>query len=284
MPVCELSITRGSSYGQATVRAWQALRVAVPDVADLRRQSGPPLPGQEPLPAAFLKHADEQTVVALTAVRCAAHEGGLSGFARWGVVAAPRLLGRAAMTFSLARFQTEGAWGVSPHVIPHRSLHALSGTISQALRAHGPNFGVGGGPGNEAEALLAACALLAGSAREAPLEGIWLVFARVEPELPPMENGTPATTSFVDALALALVPPDDPEPGLRLRLITETPALGPPCTFDKLRDLLASCARGAHLSHPLGNGLRLDLTPIGPHGLLASIPFPEPVRRSRRSA
>ena len=94
-----------------------------------------------------------------------------TSFRDWGVVAAPRFLGQPAMAAALKRFQAEGAWGVSPHLIPHRSLHSISGTVSQALKIHGPNFGVGGGPGGPADALLAAAAMLEGQ----HLPGVWLV-------------------------------------------------------------------------------------------------------------
>src|SRR5262249_3193107 len=153
------------------VAAWGLVQATREELVRLRQQ-----PGQvqgEPLPATFLKHADEQTVVGLAAVLQAAQATPLTGtnFTHWGVVAAPRVMGRGLMGAALRRFATEGAWGVSPHVIPHRSLHAMSGTISQALQIHGPNFGAGGGPGSAGEAVLAAYAMLAGDR----LPGVWLV-------------------------------------------------------------------------------------------------------------
>src|SRR5262249_39770127 len=125
--------------------AYGAVQATPASLAALRQQPGP-VPG-EPLPASFLKHADEQTVLGLSAVLRAIQDHGLGGtsFTGWGVLGAPRFQGRATMTVAVQRFAAEGAWGISPHLIPHRSLHALSGTISQALRIHGPNFGVGGG-------------------------------------------------------------------------------------------------------------------------------------------
>ncbi len=185
-------------------------------MAELRRRPGPVW--GEGLPASFLKHADEQTVVGLTAVYQAIQDHGLTPavgtnpFADWGVLAAPRFLGRPTLVGALQRFATEGAWGVSPHLIPHRSLHSISGTVSLALKSRGPNFGVGGGPGAAAEALLAAASLL--GCRRAP--GIWVVLTAMHPEEPPDENGRTVPGTHYAGLALALLPA---EPGAgRLRL------------------------------------------------------------------
>jgi hypothetical protein len=161
-----------------------------------------PAPG-EPLPAAFLKHTDEQTVVGMAALLQAVSRHGLTGtdFTAWGAVGAPRFLGRAALRAALQRFAAEGAWGISPHLIPHRSLHSISGTISQALKLHGPNFGVGGGPGGAAEGLLTAAALLTGDR----LPGVWVVWSGWSPEPTPLLNGH-AAEAEVSAAAIALVP------------------------------------------------------------------------------
>jgi hypothetical protein len=193
--------------------AHAALRVPLEAVPELRRQPGPPF--GEPLPATFLKHADEQTVVGLAAVHQAIHDAGLRGsFRAWGALAAPRYLGRSASAVAIPRFLAEGAWGVSPHMIPHRSLHAVSGTLSQALKLHGPNFGVGGGPGCETELLLTGLSLLYGK----QLPGVWIVLTRIGPEAPLGADGALAPGSFVEALALALAPARADSPGPRLRL------------------------------------------------------------------
>ncbi len=101
----------------------------------------------------------------------------------------------------------EGAWGISPHFIPHHSLHAVSGTISQALKIHGPNFGIEASPGGMAEALTVAATLLA----TGDLPGLWLVLSEFEPELLPVDPSLPAADNLTPmppciALALALVP------------------------------------------------------------------------------
>src|SRR5688572_13607684 len=73
---------------ELSVRAWGALRVPVAEVAALRKQPGPD--PAAPFPPAFLKHADEQTVVGLTAVLQAVEAGGVPGpFTSWVVLAAP---------------------------------------------------------------------------------------------------------------------------------------------------------------------------------------------------
>jgi hypothetical protein len=177
-----------------------------------------------PLPPSFLKHSDEQTVAALAAVFGAIRQHGLDpgSFASWAVLAAPRFLGRVTMHTTLQRFRTEGAWGISPHLIPHRSLHSVSGTISQALKIHGPNYGVGGGPGSWSEGFLTAAALVG----EAGAPGVWLVLTGWEPEQAPNLAGLPVHPSAVcGAVALALVGSHPDAPGsarLRLRI-----AIGP---------------------------------------------------------
>ncbi len=202
------------------VAAHAGVRVPCEGLGPLRRQPGPVY--GDPFPASFLKHVDEQTVVGLTAIFQAIHDHGLTpapggpGFSAWGVVAAPRFLGRSTMAAALQRFAAEGAWGVSPHLIPHRSLHSVSGTVSQALRIHGPNFGVGGGPGAAAEAVLAAAALL--ECRHLP--GVWLVLTALDPEVAPDDKGRPAPGTLCAALALALVPPRPGGSGIRLRVVS----------------------------------------------------------------
>jgi hypothetical protein len=210
-----------------TLAGYSSFRAPVEGLAELRRPPG--LPGAEPLPATFLKHAEEQTVVVLAAVFEAVRGHNLAPadtpepFRDWGVIAAPRFLGRTYITTAVPRFHNEGAWGVSPHLIPHRSLHSVSGTVSQALRAHGPNFGVGGGPGSELEGLLAAITTL----HDMKLPGVWVVFSRLTPETacdPATGRAAPGTTAH--GLALALVPQGaiPGRPTLELTLASGGPA------------------------------------------------------------
>jgi hypothetical protein len=196
---------------------------AMPDIALLRQR---PLPfAQSSLPASFLRHADEQTVVGLASVgqAVAARSGSLSDYRDWGVIAAPRYQGRVVLADAVERFGREGAWCVSPHLIPHRSLHSQSGTVSLALGSHGPNFGVGGGPGGFAEALIVGAALLA----DRNLPGVWLLATGWEPELLPHSSGDTDTvgerrgvsaTCICWGVALALRWPGANAAGWDLRL------------------------------------------------------------------
>ena len=178
-------------------------------ITDLRRSSWSVL--NKPFPSSFLKHADEQTVVGLAAVLQAIEQHSLAeeDFTNWGILAAPRFFGRAALAISLQRFALEGAWGVSPHVVPHNSQHSLSGTVSQALSIHGPNIGVGGGLSSAAEGALVAAAMVG----ERHLPGLWLVLTGWNPEPILMHPTTPARngTGVADrchckGIALALKP------------------------------------------------------------------------------
>ncbi len=191
------------------------LRVNLESLPELRRNPGPAV--GEPLPASFLKHADEQTVAGLGAVYRAIRAAELQAtcFRDWGVVAAPRFLGRPAMAAALQRFAAEGAWGVSPHLIPHRSLHSISGTVSQALKIHGPNFGVGGGPSGAIEAILAAMSML----ERKRLPGVWVVLTCLDPELPPDAAGHSAPGTQAVGLALALTPASAHTSRIRLQLV-----------------------------------------------------------------
>jgi len=170
--------------------------------------------GAQKLPASLLKLADEQTVLALASVREAMANGAWHepSFADWGVIAAPNWFGRTTYAVALQRYQQEGAWGVSPHLIPQQSLHALSGTISQALKIHGPNFGVGGGPNSAPDAFLLAAALMA----DGQLPGLWLVLTGYETEWIPAANGPPTPAPVCNAAALALTPWQPAASGLAL--------------------------------------------------------------------
>jgi hypothetical protein len=116
----------------------------------------------------------------------------------------------------------------------------MSGAISLALGTHGPNFGVGGGPGCEGEALLAGLALLEGMG----LPGVWLVLSRVEPEGPAdPDTGQPAAGSCCLALALALVPSNSP---LAVTGLDLTP--GSPTSFAQLAERVARWKRAPRLT------------------------------------
>jgi hypothetical protein len=244
--------------------AYAGVRIPVEALPEYRRQPGP-APGG--LPTSLLRHADEQTVAALAAVFHALHDHGLSadGLRGWGVLAAPRFIGRPALATGLERFIAEGAWGVSPHLIPHRSLHSVSGTISQVLKAQGPNFGVGGGPGSEAEALLTAAAML----RCQRLPGVWAVLTCFDPDAAPDPSGKPGAGTHLLGLALGLVPARPGWPGLRLRVVAGLPPQQPPAPhgppspylrlfrIEALHEALRACAAG-----PAESKVTLALGPV----------------------
>jgi hypothetical protein len=189
---------------------------ALPDELVVLRKK--PWPGDDAfLPANFLKHSDDQTVAGVAAVFRAIHAFQLdrASFANWGVLAAPRFLGRLAMAGALKKIFAEGAWSVSPHLIPNQALHALAGTLSIALHIHGPNFGVGGGWDSPSEIFMAAAALL--TDRELP--GLWLVLTAWDPEPVPDKDGRNSLPSVCRAVALALTPPESDWNGHRLHLM-----------------------------------------------------------------
>jgi hypothetical protein len=181
-------------------------------IAQWRKQ--PVWAGGQKIPASFLKHAEDQTVLALMTVLQAIELHGYYdySFADWGVIAAPNLFGRITMAQTIQRYQEEGAWGVSPHLIPHQSLHAMSGTISQALKIYGPNFGVGGGPNDGSETFLVAAAMLT----DHQLPGLWVVLTGYESEWIPSPDGRPTPAPICQCVALALIRGDAKAAGLHL--------------------------------------------------------------------
>jgi hypothetical protein len=203
----------GSAVG-CNVIAQASVRASPEEITALRRSPG--ALGAVAFPPSLLRHADEQTVVGLAAVLRAVREGGLdpAGFGTWGVVSAPRFPGRGRFDSAFPEFLEEGAWGVSPHLVPNHSLHSVSGIVSQALGARGPNLGVGGAPGEELEAFLAAAVLL----DDRSMAGVWIVLTGWDPGRD--DAGRPGDFGACDALALALILAATTEgsPGTRLWL------------------------------------------------------------------
>jgi hypothetical protein len=246
-------------HGVAAVGVAEAPLAAV---TGLRRALA--VPGQPPFPATFLKAAEDQTVLALAAVIRAIEGGGLVGepFTTWGVVAGPRSLGRLAAAEGLYKYEQGGAWRVSPFLVPHHSLHSVSGTVSQAFRIYGPNFGVGGHRSAVVEGLLAALALL----DEGRLPGLWLVLSECDPEPVPDRLGTSAVPVTYRALALAFRPAATGRELLRLRLVWPEPVADqapdtPPTVGDLIRFLaLADSAGSCHWTCALRWGATLELT------------------------
>jgi hypothetical protein len=167
--------------------------------------------GDAAIAPGLLKHADEQSVVGVVAVLRAVAAGGLdpAGFGDWGVVAAPGFLGRAAFNDAFPRFLADGAWGVGPLLTASHSLHSVSGMVSQALNAHGPNLGAGGAPSEDEQALLAAAVLL----DEGAAPGVWVVLT----DWTPGPDGDQSPAAY-EALAVALTAPRPGWTGPRLRV------------------------------------------------------------------
>jgi hypothetical protein len=85
--------------------------------------------------------------------------------------------------------------------------------ISVALKAHGPNLGVGGGPGAVAEGLLTGLTLML----EPSTPGVWLAMTEWNPE-PDVTNPS-AVPAICHAVAVALMPADEDGMGLQLRFV-----------------------------------------------------------------
>lgn len=196
-----------------------------------------------------LKHLDDQTLLALAAVSQAASSPALAqaDLSGWGVVAAPRFIGRAALAPQFERFRQEGAWSASPHAVPHRCLHSVSGSISALMKLSGPNFGCGGGPGGDGEAFLAAATVLACE----PAPGLWFVLTGHAPEHFAAADGTDSGPWTCHALALALTADVTADCFGQLRILPPLHAARPDgmCCAEELfllriRPVLADLCRG----------------------------------------
>jgi hypothetical protein len=183
-------------------------------LAELRRRPGPTDFGKPP--ATLLRQADDQTILALAATLHALYDAQLTPDAvrDWAIVAAPRYLGRLAIASGLQKFYHD-VRSVWPLFIPHYSLHAVSAILSMALGSHGPNLGVGGGPGAVADGLAVAASLL--DQGEAP--AAWLVFSEWNPEPTPDQPNL----SVGSALALAILPSFSDQPAGRLAIASRRP-------------------------------------------------------------
>jgi hypothetical protein len=184
------------------VVASEPLEVPLADVDSLR--AGPDPDGAPPLPKRFLRHADEQSVVAVRAVqRAIAAIPGIN-CSRHGVIAAPCQAGRIASSRTLSQYAAGGGVTVSTHIVPQASLHALAAAVSVGLGMHGPSLGVGGGPQALQEGLLTAAALV-----DTPgVDGWWLVASELvgEPCIDAEGNALHASDATVEAVALLIDP------------------------------------------------------------------------------
>jgi hypothetical protein len=243
----------------AEVRGNALVRMTREDVAAYRRRPGPLPDGWTAIQPATLRYSDEQTIAAVAAV-CQALQAmdadDRGTFEEWGILAAPRFLGRANVVLALNRFRAEGVWGVSPHLIPHFALHSQAGTLSLVLGTHGPNLGLGGGTHAAAEGLLTALSWL----RSGHVPGVWLALTGWWPEYQPDSEGKPVGPAECVAMVLALVPTDLAAPGrTRIRLVhTDGPETPSPLDPFALARRLARKARSTGAS-PVSPSRRVAL-------------------------
>jgi len=246
---------RGFGTARADLAAIAAMRKSLPAWAP------PDMPGH------FLKHADEQTVLATAAVDQAICTSALSAdcYRDWAIIAAPRFIGRTAGGHAFARFARSGGPSVSPHLISQHSLHSLSGAISILLANRQPNFGVGGGEHALVEGLLAALTFPATASL-----GIWLVTTSLDPEPQIDEQGRYLNAPVGYAVALALEPAASGQACGQLRLMTgrdaidEAGASGSSANAADLCRALAALTPGGAASRfswhlPWGGTLVLDV-------------------------
>jgi hypothetical protein len=183
----------------AALRGWGTARADLTAIAAMRKS----LPAWAPVgtPGHFLKHADEQTVLAVAAIDQAISGAGLiaDDYRDWAIIAAPRYIGRLAGTMTLNRFMRGGGPAISPHVIPQHSLHSISGALSILLSSRQPNIGVGGTSDSLVEGLLAALTF-----PDTKCTGAWLVSTAWDPEPRVDEQAGCINTPVCHAVALGL--------------------------------------------------------------------------------
>jgi hypothetical protein len=253
------------------IAAHAFVEASLSQVGPLRDRSGPE--GSPALPPRFLRHCDEQTVVAVHAVltAIAALPPGRRDCGRHGVVAASCQTGRLATAASLAKLRTQGAVSVSPHIVPQCSLHSIAGAVSVALGMHGPNVGIGGGPDALAEGLFTAISFLQ-SGDGADVDGAWLVVSDWAEEPTLDTTGAALGDPTCRGLALFLEPAAAAPLGLTVH-VPDGP-VGPRTieTHDPLGDFaraVAMCATGGVLTSwmvecPWRSEIRLTRTACHP--------------------
>jgi hypothetical protein len=241
-----LSTDRGAV--ELAILAKGTASLAAPELAAIRQQSLDRFP--TPLRPQFLKHSDDQTLAALTALTRAIDAHGVAGrFHDWAIVSSTRNLGRSAFAAVIDKYQIEGPWGVSVQVIPHTAPHAVAGTVSLALGSHGPAIGAGAARGEESQALLTAATLL----QVPDIGGAWILLTGWSTQHPVCEatETTFAPICTAAALAVVSVPTDKPQisPSLGRIVIevcrpeqAEASLCGPPAAAP-LTDLLAGHGR-----------------------------------------
>lgn len=274
--------TKASSL-ECAIGSYSWCRMTFDEVNAFRKQSDA-LPGS--LGNSLLRHADEQTLAGLVAVRDATErfDSPQSSFADWGVVCSSRYLGRSAFAQSLSKFAEEGPWNVSVQVVPNRSLHSPASMIGLALGCHGPCVGVGGGLDGETDAWLTAMTLL----DQHRLPGIWLMFIGWEPDRPIDVKGNVTQETCCTGLAIGLQPAGSKGAQARLSIAFDhrTPtALEIPASqtaVTMFQKYASSNSRDEPLRVMLGGGLRaeIDMLPT----VISALTQPQAVPISSRKA
>lgn len=249
----------GATCGIVAHALVEARRSALVELRD-----GPVPPGAPPLPPRFLRHCDEQTVVAVHAVlRVLAGLPRTGDHERHAVVAAACQPGRLITARSLVEFRARGPVTVSPHIVPQCALHSVAGAVSVALGMRGPHLGIGGGPDALAEGLFAALSLVRRGAGDVAAPAAWLVLTEWDAEPALDDTGTPLDDPLCRAVALLL----DPAASGPLSLSVHVPAAAaPPAAVTRLAEfarVLEMCAAGAALASwavacPWGAEVRLE--------------------------
>ncbi|MCI0359706.1 MAG: hypothetical protein L0211_14615, partial [Planctomycetaceae bacterium] len=229
----------------AAVVAAAAAAYRLSEIGPLRKMP-PAYPGVE-LSGHFLKHADEQTIVALAAIQRATQQHNIDprDLAGWGIIAAPRYIGRLTGANVLYKFPRGGTSAVAPHIVAQCSLHSVSGAASIALGMHGPNVGVGGGEWAIADGMMAALSLF----ETVRVPGVWLLLSEFDSEPVPDEEGRPLNDPTCHAVALALMPGAAGNSQLTLRPGTHSKSLRASCPQPTVAEI-AGCIDAAERGLP----------------------------------
>ena len=268
---------------ECAVTAYAAARFTFEDVNALRKQSDT-LPGA--LGNSVLRHSDEQTLAALSAVKDAVgrFETPPVHFRDWGVVFSTRYLGRSAFAQALNKFAVDGPWNVSVQVVPNRSLHSPASMVGLALGCHGPCVGVGGGLDGETDAWMTAISLL----DQQSLPGMWLIFSGWEPDKRIDIEGTPLTDTRCTALAMALQPASAGTGVARLRIVydpfapveLEVPAAQ--TAMSLFETFIEAEGKVPGMTAMLGGGLRAEMEWSAPFA--STIPLHPPIPAGQKRA
>jgi hypothetical protein len=260
------------------VESHGVVRVPIEEIASLRTKSSW-FNGRK-LPASLLKHADYQTVLSIAAVSRAIDEVGwqTKSFDEWGVLAAPRFLGRLNAAGAIERYRQSGVTGISPLLVATLTLHAVAGSLSLALQSHGFNYGIGGGHGHLAEVLLAGLA----AREDNGVAGVWVVASQFSPEPVPDASEQSSRVSVGHAVALALSAEGANRSRLNLRVVstgprfdeeTDVTGAGSPSGLVALGDFLNERSPGPMTRHwycPLSGGGAIELEDDAARGVVAS--------------